>query len=267
MIAFLHDMPFIHHNDAVARSNAAQPMGHDHDAQPLSLRFVLSPNHLHRLLNDFLALRVQRARRFVQHQNSRVSNQRARNRDSLFLSSGQRTSQLAHKGVVAFRERSNERVGLHQLRRFHHFLFGASLASIQQILANGATKQHRLLRHVADLVSNPRRRQRRHIDSVPSDRSRRRRVQTHQQLQNCALAAATFAHNSNQFVLADGEVEMLQHLRVARSVLEVHVLVHNVSLAALRAFPSGSERVHGVFVLDHLEEVRCRHSRLGEIDQ
>ena len=144
MIAFLHDLSFLHHHNAVTRSNAAQPMRHDHDAQSLSLRFVLSPSNaaqpmrhdhdaqslslrfvlspdrFHRVLHDFLALRVQRTRRFVQHQNSRVSNQCTCDCNALFLPSRQRASQFAHISVVSFRERSNERIGLHQFRRFHH---------------------------------------------------------------------------------------------------------------------------------------------------
>ena len=63
---------------------------------------------LHVLLDDPLALVVERARRLVEDQDARIGDQRARDGDALALAAGQRRAALAHDGVVAFRQLEDE---------------------------------------------------------------------------------------------------------------------------------------------------------------
>ena len=72
---------------------------------------------LHVLLDDALALVVERARRLVEDQDARIGDQRAGDRDALALAAREAAAALADDRVVAFRQLQDEVVRAGELRR------------------------------------------------------------------------------------------------------------------------------------------------------
>ena len=97
-------------------------------------RMILSPRLQHRQES----LTVQGTHSLVKNQDTRMTQERTRNRNALLLSTQKGRSQLADKRVITLREGPDETV-----RRFHHFTLRAAIASLPQILANGAREQYR----------------------------------------------------------------------------------------------------------------------------
>ena len=93
----LHDPTTIDGDDPVASSNGGQAMGYDENRAP-------SGDALHIVLNDALALIIQRAGRFVKDQNSRIGDQSARDRNTLTLPARETCPALPDNCVVAFRQ-------------------------------------------------------------------------------------------------------------------------------------------------------------------
>ena len=72
---------------------------------------------LHVLLDDALALVVERAGRLVEDQDARIGDQRAGNGDALALAARKRRAALADDGVVAFGQFEDEVVRAGERRR------------------------------------------------------------------------------------------------------------------------------------------------------
>ena len=94
MRAFLDDAAGLHHQDAVAGEHGRQPM-RDHQ------RGAPAHQALERVLDQGLALGVERGGRLVEQQQRRVAQDRARDGDALALAAGQRDPALADRGVEA----------------------------------------------------------------------------------------------------------------------------------------------------------------------
>ena len=74
----------------------------------------------HVVLDDALALVVERAGRLVEDQDARVGDQRARDGDALALAARQARAALADDGVVALGQLEDEFVRAGELRRRDH---------------------------------------------------------------------------------------------------------------------------------------------------
>ena len=81
---------------------------------------------LHVLLDDPLALVVERARRLVEDQDARIGNERAGNGDALALTARERAAALADDGVIAFRQLQDEVVRARERRGVDDALASAS---------------------------------------------------------------------------------------------------------------------------------------------
>ena len=82
-------------HDAVGRTHRREPVRDDEDGAPFG-------DLLHVVLDDALALVVERARRLVENQDARIADERARYGDALALAAGKRRAALADDRVVAF---------------------------------------------------------------------------------------------------------------------------------------------------------------------
>src|SRR5260370_40392525 len=101
MGAVLHQAAALEGDDAIARPYSRETMRDDQNRPPLG-------DLPHVLLNNALALVVQRARRLIKDQDARVGNQSAGDSDALALASGTRGAALAHNRVVAFGQFEDE---------------------------------------------------------------------------------------------------------------------------------------------------------------
>jgi len=94
----------VHDHDTVGLEHCRKAMRDDDGS-------AVAHQPLKRLLDQSLALGVERARRFVQQQDGRVAQDRAGNRDPLALTSGESRPTLAQESVVAVGEPADELVG------------------------------------------------------------------------------------------------------------------------------------------------------------
>ena len=112
--------------------------------------------------------RVERRRRFVEDQDRRVLQQRARNRQPLALAARQPLAALADRRLVAVGLRGDEVVRVGGAGRGLDLLRGGARRAVGDVAGDGVVEQHRLLRHDADLRAQ--RRQRHLADVAAVDR-------------------------------------------------------------------------------------------------
>src|SRR6516165_12452467 len=97
----LDDAAALDADDSIGAANRRQAVSdHEYGA---ALAYLV-----HVVLDDPLALIVERARRLVEDQDARIGDERARDRDALTLTTGEAAAALADECVVALRELENE---------------------------------------------------------------------------------------------------------------------------------------------------------------
>ena len=99
--AVFHDASALDRDDAVGAAHRREAMGDDEDRAPLR-------NAPHVVLDDPLALVIERARRLVEDQDARIGDEGARDGDALALAAGEIAAALADDRVVAFRQLQDE---------------------------------------------------------------------------------------------------------------------------------------------------------------
>ena len=137
--------PAVEHQDAVGADHARQAMGDDQ-------RGPAHHQAVERRLDERLALRVHRRQRLVQHEDGRVAQERARDRDALALAAGQPDRALAHARGVALRQAADELVRVGRPRgRLQLGLRGVGLAEAE-VLLDGAVEEVGVLAHHRDVA-------------------------------------------------------------------------------------------------------------------
>ena len=96
----------------------------------------------HVVLDDPLALVVERACRFVEDQDARVGDESTGYRDPLPLPARQATAAFADQGVVAFGKLENEFMCASKRCRVNNLIHGHSRVRERYIFADGAIEQH-----------------------------------------------------------------------------------------------------------------------------
>ena len=142
----------------------------------------------HVLLDDALALVVERARGLIEDQDARVGHQGARNGDPLALPPGERSAPLAHRGVVALGQLQNEVMGAGERGSSDHALHGNGWIDERDVVAHRSVEQHVLLQHHADLTAQPGDVDHREVDAVHQHASALRDIEALDELGERALA-------------------------------------------------------------------------------
>jgi len=106
------DLPTVHHYDLVSFQDGRQTMSDRNDCFPLG-------QPLQRGLYFSLGLRVQRGHGFIQEQDGRIFQKRARNRNALLLSAGQKTALVADDCLILVRLLHNEIMCIGPFGRFN----------------------------------------------------------------------------------------------------------------------------------------------------
>ena len=131
-----------------ARAHRREPVGDDdHRAS--------AHDRAHVLLDDPLALVVERRGRLVEDQNARIGGQRAGDGDALALAARQVRAALLDHRVVALRQLGDELVGAGEPRRLHHQRPRHRRIAERDVLVDRAVEQDVLLQHDADLAAQP----------------------------------------------------------------------------------------------------------------
>src|ERR1700730_12639470 len=132
-------------HDAIAGAHGREAVRDDEDGAALG-------DLAHVLLDDALALVVERARGLIEDQDARGGHQGARNGDTLALPPGERSAPLAHHGVVALGQLPNEVMGAGERGSSDHALHGNGWIDERDVVAHRSVEQHLLLQHHAELT-------------------------------------------------------------------------------------------------------------------
>lgn len=146
--ALLDDPPAVEHQNAIGGYDGRQPMRHD-EGGPASGQAVERPLH------PMLGFGVERARSFVEHQDPRVLEERARDRDALPIARRKAASARAEPGLVALRELRHDVLDARGRDRRFELFPGRVGAPIGQIVLEGVVEEHGFLGHQTDLVAKP----------------------------------------------------------------------------------------------------------------
>ena len=183
-----------------------------------------------RALNLALGLHVDRAGRFVEHQDLRIDQDRAGDGDPLPLAAGQRLPALAHERVVALGQLQHELVSARGARGFEHLGRRRLGQAVGYIFGDGAEKQERVLQHDADMTTVLLDRKRRDIGAVEPHAAVGRVVEAAHQVGDRALAGASMAHDAEHLPGGNAEADVVQDQ--ATAVPERDVLEHQLTLHA-----------------------------------
>jgi len=96
MVAVLDDAAFLYGDYPVAMAHGGEPVRDDEYGAALN-------DMLHILLDDTLALIIERARGLVENKDARVHDQRPSNGDALALAAGEAAAALTYIGVITLR--------------------------------------------------------------------------------------------------------------------------------------------------------------------
>ena len=135
-------------HNAVGRPDGGEPVRDNQHCPALG-------DFAHVLLDDALALVVERAGRFVEDEDPRVGNERARDRDTLALAAGKRGTAFADDRVVALGQLQNEFMRARELGRRNDAFDRKCRIDQRDVLAHRAVEEHALLQDHADLAPQP----------------------------------------------------------------------------------------------------------------
>src|SRR5215468_11283414 len=223
MGAVLNQTATVDGDEAVAPSYGRQPVRDDeHCAAAGKLRHIL--------LNDPLALIVERARRLVEDQDARVGNKRACDGQTLALAAGQAGAPLAHNGVVTIGKLKDEIMGAGRLCGRNDPFDRHRPVCQRDVVAHRAIEQDALLQHYADLTTQPGWIDHAEINTVDQNPPTLRHVEPLDQLGERAFAGARWANNAHDLSGRYPKINVVQHLRPVDPVAKRNVLECDVAL-------------------------------------
>ncbi len=243
------DAPAIEHENLICVHDRRKPVSDDEHCAALK-------QAIDGFLNEALALGVESRRGLIEYQHGRIHQQRASDRDPLPLAAAQTSAAFAEYRVVAVRQLANECVGIGGSRRRFDFLLRVTLAtSVGDVAAYGVVEEHRLLTDDARQAAQRLQIDLAGIDTVESDPSGRRFIESRNQVHQRALPRTAGADQCHYLPVSRHEVDVLQHRLVA--VSEVYSLEHDRLTKSLHhTGPSVGSRLGGR--IEHLEHALSR---------
>src|SRR5262252_4075258 len=143
--AALADSAPVENDDAVYTLESGQAVRDDE-------RRAVPRQTTDRFLNQLFAQRVHRRGRLVQNQNPGITEDGARNRDSLALTDGEMRAPLADVGIVRIGPAQNEDVRVRKPRGCHDVVKARVGPAIADVVTDRPAEQHRFLEHDPDLT-------------------------------------------------------------------------------------------------------------------
>ena len=132
-------------------------------------------------------LEVERARCFIEHEQSRPTEKRARKTETLFLAAGEPDPPLTDQRIESLRQRGNEVERRCLLERIPHLGFGRARFRPVEVEANRFVEEECVLRNVADQRSPRPEVEIAEIQPVNANLTRRRAHQSQKQVGDGAL--------------------------------------------------------------------------------
>ena len=141
-------------------------------------------------LDHGLGLGIERAGGFVENEDARLGQQSARDGEALPLAAGELDAALADNGVVALGKAFGELIHARGTAGKEELLITGIGAREQDVLADGAVEEKRLLQHYAQLRAEGVQVDRGQIHIINQHPARRRRVEGAEQTDDGGLAGA-----------------------------------------------------------------------------
>src|SRR5262245_45258633 len=208
--------------EAVAAPHRRQPMRNDEDDAAFG-----KPRHV--LLDDPLALIVERARRLVEDQDARIGNERARDGETLALAAREAGAALSHNGVVTIGELKDEIMRAGHLRGGNDPFDRHRAVRQRNMVAHRAIEQDALLQHDADLTTQPGWINDAEINAVDQNPPALGHIEPLDQLGERAFARAGRADNADDLPGGNLKTDVMQHFRTIDPVAEGDVLERDVA--------------------------------------
>ena len=247
MRATLDDAALVHHGDLPGTLDGGQAV-RDHQGG------AVAHQALQRLLDQLLRFGVERAGRLVQHQDRRVLEDRARDRDALALAAGKRVAGLPDLRVDALRQARDELHRIRRLGRGHDVRFaGAGKFAVGDVVGHGVVEQHHALPDPGDLPAQRSQRVVFVILAVQHDAPGAGRIEARQQADQAALAAAGTADQRGHRAGRAVQVHAAQGLELAARISQADIFKTDV---AARPHDVPATRIGLRWHVDDLEQVR-----------
>ncbi len=133
------DTAVVEDHDPVGLEHGRQPVRDDHDSAPIQ-------KAIQGLLDEALALRVERARRLVEEKDRGVAQERARDGDPLPLAARQSHTALAEVCAVTLRQTRDKLSRRRRLGGATHVFFRRPGSPIADVFEDVGREDHRVLR-------------------------------------------------------------------------------------------------------------------------
>src|SRR6476661_5857616 len=223
MRAAFRDAAVVEHDDLVRVDDRREPV-RNHDGRP-ALGYLLE-----RILDRLFGAAVERARRFIQHQDRRILEQCPRNCHALLLAAGKLEAALADHGFIMIRQSLDETVDGRTSRRTLDVVPGRVPATVSDVVTDRVVEQHRILRDDADrsakaLLNDPR-----NVLPVDRDRPGRRIVEAIEETGDGRLAGTGRADDGAACARRYVDVEAFQDF-APRIIAEMDAVEPDVALA------------------------------------
>ena len=209
------DAPVCHLDHAIRGTRERRRMG-DHDRGTPAHQRIEAFHHCR------LALGVETGRRLVEHEDRRVAQDRAGNRDPLTLAARETDPSLPEHGRIAVGELLDELMGGRSLGRGDDLL-RIRLDAIRDVVRDRAREEDALLQHEPDLVANPAQPALAQIVPVDQHAPVERVVEPGDQRRERRLAGTRAADHRNALAGGDEERESVQR-RALAVVAEDHAV-------------------------------------------
>ena len=181
MFAFLRDDAVLKHDDHIGIAHGGKTV-RDDDGRALLHEGV------QRLLHRGFGDGVQCGGRFVQHQDTRILEDRAGDGDSLLLPAGEAYAVFADLGIVAFREFHDELVRIRHFRGFDDLRVHGVFTAVFDVVLHRSAEKERFLKHDADILAERFHTHVPQVHAVDFDAAGGHVEETHQQAGDCRLA-------------------------------------------------------------------------------
>ncbi|MPL60848.1 hypothetical protein SDC9_06410 [bioreactor metagenome] len=265
MAALFDDAAAVEHDDAVHLGDGRQPVRDG--------KHGLALHHPgQRLLDLRLDLAVERRGRLVQHQDRRVLEEGAGERDALPLPAREPHAAFAKRRVIAavaleIDEATDELVGLGRLRGGDHLGLGRVGAAVEDVLARRAVEHRGLLRDHADLPAQGFLRHRAQVVAVDAHRALLGVVKPQQQRDEGRFPRPRGADDADPLARADGQGDVIEPARLPAigegDVVEGDLAAHAVQRERAGGVGQLMCRGQGAHaVLDLADIAPHRHQRL-----
>ena len=162
--AALDDLAAFEHQNLIGAANRRQPVRDDERRPAVAQRSQA-------VLDHRLALAVEARRRFVEQQDPRIGENRARDRHALALAAGQPDAALADDRLVPLLEPLDELVGVRDPADPLDVGRRRVRRAVADVLGHGAVEQEVVLQHDAEMAAVFGQPQRRQIAAVHAHRA------------------------------------------------------------------------------------------------